>query len=341
MLPEVDDPNALAPIAQRILDVLDRPFQLPGHEIVIGASIGIAVWPQDGEDIDTLLRNADAAMYQAKSDGRNLYRYYEESMNEAAVHRLELESRLRRAVESDAIEPYFQPRIDLATGKTVGFEALVRWRDPDFGQISPAEFIPIAEQTGLIVPLTRNVLRRVCETARAWNSGEVGFVGRISVNVSARHFKLADVVRDISDIVGETGVNPLRLEIEVTESVVLHDEQRVIDALHAIRDMGISVALDDFGTGYSSLSYLRRLPVDVLKIDIAFIREITRNESDAALARAIVAMPDALGLAVVAEGVEFAGQRDLLKAWGCDEIQGFLASPAIPAASALAWLVEH
>ncbi len=339
ILPEIRDPSTLAPVAQRILDALSRPFALPDQEIVIGASIGIATWPQDGQDIDMLLRNADSAMYHAKSDGRNNYKYYEESMNATAVHRLELETRLRYEVEQKTIEVHYQPRIDLETGRTSGFEALARWHDPRFGQVSPAEFIPIAEQTGLIVPLTRDIFRKVCEQASVWEAGACRFDGKISVNFSPRQFKLTDVAQDICDALAETGANPLHLEVEVTESVMLHDEQRVIDALHSIRELGITIALDDFGTGYSSLSYLRRLPIDVLKIDIAFIRDITRSREDAALARAIIAMADALGLAVVAEGVETAEQRHLLREWGCEEMQGFLASPAIPADEALEWLV--
>jgi diguanylate cyclase (GGDEF)-like protein len=341
ILPDIQDPNTLAPVAQRILDTLSRPFELPDHEIVIGASIGIATWPQDGHDIDTLLRNVDSAMYQAKSDGRNNYKYYEESMNATAVHRLELETRLRREVEQKSVDVHFQPRIDLETGRTSGFEALARWRDSKFGQVSPAEFIPIAEHTGLIVPLTQDTFRKVCRQAAEWETGAGHFDGRISVNFSARQFKLADVPQDISDALAETRVSPHRLEVEVTESVMLHDEQRVIDALYSIREMGITIALDDFGTGYSSLSYLRRLPIDVLKIDIAFIRDITTSREDAALARAIIAMADALGLAVVAEGVETVEQRDLLREWGCEEMQGFLASPAIPAEDALEWLVRE
>lgn len=340
MLPDIQDPSTLAPVAQRILDALNRPFALPDHQIVLGASIGIATWPEDGRDIDTLLRNADSAMYHAKSDGRNNYKYYEESMNAAAVHRLEFETRFRHAVEQQSIYVHYQPRIDLETGRTIGFEALARWHDAQFGQVSPAEFIPIAEQSGLIVPLTRDTFRKVCKQAAEWEAGAVGFDGRISVNFSARQFKLVDVAQDIADTLAETRVNPLRLEVEVTESVVLHDEQRVIDTLNSIREMGVTIALDDFGTGYSSLSYLRRLPVDVLKIDIAFIRGITRSREDAALTRAIIAMAKALGLAVVAEGVETAEQRKLLREWGCDEMQGFLTSPAIPAEDVLEWLVR-
>jgi diguanylate cyclase (GGDEF)-like protein len=338
MLDDVTDPSVLAPIAQRVLDAIARPFQLGGHEIVISGSIGIATWPEDGPDVDTLLRNADSAMYHAKSKGRNGYQYYEQSMNAAALHRLEVESALRRAIENSTLTVHYQPRLEIATGRVVGFEALSRWRDPELGAVSPAEFVPIAEQTGLIVPLGRAALYAACRQGAAWDCEPSGFDGRVSVNVSAHQFKSIDVHQEIADALEETRINPLRLEIEITESVILHDEDRVIETLHAIREMGVRIALDDFGTGYSSLSYLRRLPVDVLKIDMAFVRGIARTSEDAALARAIIAMADALGLAVVAEGVETPEQMALLRTWGCDEMQGFLASPALPAAEAGQWL---
>jgi predicted signal transduction protein with EAL and GGDEF domain len=338
MLDDVTDPSVLAPIAQRVLDAIARPFQLGGHEIVISGSIGIATWPEDGPDVDTLLRNADSAMYHAKSKGRNGYQYYEQSMNAAALHRLEVESALRRAIENSTLTVHYQPRLEIATGRVVGFEALSRWRDPELGAVSPAEFVPIAEQTGLIVPLGRAALYAACRQGAAWDCEPSGFDGHVSVNVSAHQFKSIDVHQEIADALEETRINPLRLEIEITESVILHDEDRVIETLHAIREMGVRIALDDFGTGYSSLSYLRRLPVDVLKIDMAFVRGIARTSEDAALARAIIAMADALGLAVVAEGVETPEQMALLRTWGCDEMQGFLASPALPAAEAGQWL---
>ncbi|MCA9505784.1 MAG: EAL domain-containing protein [Myxococcales bacterium] len=338
MITDLVDPRSLAPIAQRILDALDRPFTVEGRELVVTASIGIATWPQDGEDADTLVRNAESAMYHAKSEGGNAYSYYEDSMNAAAHRRLAVETGLRRGLESEAIEVHYQPRVEIATGRIVGFEALSRWNDPELGAVSPGEFVPIAEQTGLIQPLGRYLLRSVCEQAAAWERSGKAFEGRISVNVSSRQFKSGNVAQDVAEALAASRVNPLRLEIEVTESVMLHDEASVIETLHAIRDQGVTIALDDFGTGYSSLSYLRRLPVDVLKIDMSFVRGITRSPEDAALARAIVAMADALGLGVVAEGVETTAQRDLLRSWGCREMQGFLTSPAVPAADAFALL---
>jgi len=338
MIANLPDPKELAPIARRILEGLARPFVLGGQELVISASIGIATWPHDGHDVDTLLRNADSAMYHAKSDGRNSYRYYEESMNAAARDRLRLESGLRRATERGTIDVHYQPRVEIASGRTVGFEALARWRDEELGAVSPGTFIPIAEQTGLIVPLGRQVLQTACRRAAEWERSPHGFDGRISVNVSSIQFKHVDVARELADALAASRVNPLRLEIEITESLILHDTQRVIETLHEIREMGVKIALDDFGTGYSSLSYLRRLPLDVLKIDMAFVRGIARSREDAALTRAIIAMAKALDLSIVAEGVETAEQRDLLREWGCSEMQGFLVSPAMPAEEAAHWL---
>ncbi|MEZ4330444.1 MAG: EAL domain-containing protein [Myxococcota bacterium] len=338
VLDRIADPKDLAPIARRILDALARPFVLDEQEIVIGASIGIATWPQDGPDVDTLLRNADTAMYHAKSAGRNSYQYYQESMNAAARDRLKLETGLRRAIERGGIEVHYQPRTRIATGRTVGFEALTRWRDAELGAVSPSTFIPIAEQTGMIVPLGRQVLLAACRQAAAWERRPGGFEGRISINVSSTQFKVENVAREVADALASTGVNPLRVELEITESLILHDTERVIETLHAIRAMGVRIALDDFGTGYSSLSYLRRLPIDVLKIDMAFVRGIVRSREDAALTQAIIAMAGALGLEVVAEGVETVEQRALLRDWGCQEMQGFLVSPAVPAPDAERWL---
>lgn len=340
VVPALRDPRTLASFAQRILDALDRPFSLGGRELVVVASIGIATWPEDGGDADALLRNAESAMYYAKSNGGNSYSFYEDSMNAAAHRVFEIETGLRRAIEASRIDVYYQPRVEIASGRVMGFEALSRWTDPEIGTVSPGEFIPVAEQTGLVIPLGRAQLRRACQQAAAWERSPKGFDGRISVNVSSRQFKVVDVAREVADALSESGVNPLRMEIEVTESIMLHDEDSVIDTLHEIREQGVKIALDDFGTGYSSLSYLRRLPVDVLKIDMSFIRGITRSPEDAALAHAIVAMARALGLAVVAEGVETVAQRELLDGWGCDEMQGFLTSPAVPAEEAFAFLPD-
>jgi diguanylate cyclase (GGDEF)-like protein len=336
-LSDLHDPQDLAAISNRILASLRRPFQLQGHELVIGASIGIAIWPDDGESVDALLSNADSAMYHAKSDGREGYQFYDRSMNATALQRLRLESRLRGALERSELELHFQPKLELASGRIVGLEALTRWRDADLGPVSPADFIPVAEQSGLIAPLGRFVLRSVCEQIVAFERALGRLELRVSYNVSAREFH-PGIAREILAAISAHGVSPLRVQVEITESVILRDEESVIAALAELRSQGVSIALDDFGTGYSSLSYLRRLPVDTLKIDRSFVTPITRSGDAAALTRSIVAMGKALGLRVVAEGVESEEQRALLADWRCDEIQGFVFAPPMPGPDVLARL---
>ncbi len=336
LVDQIEDPQGLSLVAGRILEVLADPFTLRGHEVVVGASIGIAAWPFDGEDVDALLRNADSAMYHAKEHGRNQYQFYTESMNAAALRRLEIEQRMRTGLLRDELEVHYQPKLDLRSQRVTGFEALVRWRDRERGLVLPGEFIPIAEQTGMIVAIGRTVLEQVCRQIVSWENAEDGLKGlqRISVNVSARQFENGDLVETVRDVLEETGASSERLELEITESTVMHDERSVIQTLDRLRELGVGVSLDDFGTGYSSLSYLRSLPVDTLKIDMAFVRNIASNPEDAALTAAIVAMGKARGLRVIAEGVETAEQRRLLHSFGCDEIQGFLIAAALPAEEA-------
>jgi diguanylate cyclase (GGDEF)-like protein len=337
LLSELRDPRDLAAIASRLLTALRRPFDVRSHELVIGASIGIASWPADGDTLDALLSNADSAMYHAKANGRNGYQFYDQSMNAAALRRLEIEAKLRRALEQEELVLHYQPRIELATGRITGFEALARWTDPELGAVPPMDFIPIAEQTGLIEPLGEWVMRKVCQEVCGWERAHGALDLRVSLNVSARQFG-PELSRKVQRILEETGVNPSYLELEITESAILRDEAGVIQTLRELRWMGLSIALDDFGTGYSSLSYLRRLPVDTLKIDQSFVKSISHSTEGAALTRSIVAMGKALGLRVVAEGVETAAQRALLTEWSCDEIQGFVICRAEPPEQALARL---
>jgi diguanylate cyclase (GGDEF)-like protein len=337
LLAELRDPRDLAAVASRVLAALRRPFEVRGHELVIGASIGIASWPTDGETLDSLLSNADSAMYHAKSNGRNGYQFYDQSMNAAALRRLNIEARLRRALERHELELHYQPRIELATDRITGFEALARWTDAELGAVPPGDFIPIAEQTGLIEPLGEFVLRSVCEQVCDWERAHGPLSVRVSLNVSARQFG-PELSRKVARVIAETGVNPINLELEITETAILRDEAGVIQTLRELRGMGLSIALDDFGTGYSSLSYLRRLPVDTLKIDQSFVKPIAQSTEGAALTRSIVSMGKALGLRVVAEGVETTAQRERLAEWSCDEIQGFLICRPEPAPQALARL---
>jgi predicted signal transduction protein with EAL and GGDEF domain len=331
LVDQIDDPQGLSLVARRILEVLARPFDLRGHEVVIGASIGIAAWPLDGEDVEALLRNADSAMYHAKEHGRNQYQFYTESMNAAAMQRLETEQRLRAGIAHGELEVHYQPKLDLRTQKVNGFEALVRWRDPERGLVLPGQFIPVAEQSGMIMAIGHEVLVQVCRQIHRWDQDGDGPEGRVSVNVSARQFESGDLVETVRHVLAETGARAERLELEITETTVMHDEKTVIATLSELRALGVAVSLDDFGTGFSSLSYLRMLPVDTLKIDIAFVRNIAKSQEDARLTAAIVSMGKARGLRVIAEGVETLEQRRLLTEFGCDEIQGFLISAAIPA----------
>jgi EAL domain-containing protein (putative c-di-GMP-specific phosphodiesterase class I) len=276
-------------------------------------------------------------MYHAKSRGKNGYQFYDASMNEIAQRRLAVEVRLRHALEHEELALHFQPKLELASGRIVGFEALARWHDPELGTVSPADFVPVAEQTGLIAPLGRWVFEEVCRLASGAEARLARAGARISFNVSAREFR-PRLASDIASTLERFGVRPERVQLEITESAIMRDEQPVVAALEELRALGVSIALDDFGTGYSSLSYLRRLPVDTLKMDRSFIRSIAQNAEAAALTRSIVAMGRALGLRVVAEGVEDEAQRALLEAWGCHEIQGYLVGAPLPAEQALAAL---
>jgi diguanylate cyclase (GGDEF)-like protein/PAS domain S-box-containing protein len=331
LLSEIRDVQDLAKVARRVLEALGRPFHLGGHDVVIGGSIGITAWPDDGDDAETLLRNADTAMYHAKEQGRNNYQFYAQSMNAVALRRLILEGKLRRAIEQDEFELHYQPKADLASGALTGLEALLRWRDPELGLVMPGDFIPIAEETGLIGRVGEWALRAACRQIAAWRARGLPPVP-VSVNLSAHQFRSGRLVEQVQAALADARVPAEALELEITESTYLHDESRVIAQLEELRAIGVRISLDDFGTGWSSLSYLRRLPVDVLKIDRSFVRDVAERSDDAALVAAIVSMARALRLRVIAEGVERATQRDALRSFGCDEMQGFLLSPAVPAA---------
>jgi diguanylate cyclase (GGDEF)-like protein len=339
LVSELRDASDLALVAEHLLHGLQRPCRLRSHELVIHASIGIATWPSDGERVEALLASADAAMYHAKAQGKNGYQFFDASMNEIAQRRLAVEVRLRHALEHGELALHFQPKLELSSGRIVGFEALARWDDGELGPVSPADFVPVAEQTGLIAPLGRFVLEEVCREASRAQALLARAGARISFNVSAREFG-PRLARDIAATLEAHGVRPERLQLEITESAIMRDEEAVVAALEELRALGLSIALDDFGTGYSSLSYLRRLPVDTLKMDGSFIRAITQDAEAAALTRSIVEMGQALGLRVVAEGVEHEAQRALLASWGCHEIQGFLVGAPLPADAALAALAR-
>jgi diguanylate cyclase (GGDEF)-like protein len=329
LVPRVSEPQALVGVAQRVLDALAAPFRLDSHEVSLGASAGIVVSPDDGTDVDTLLRNADAALHHSRQHQAGTPQFYRASMNASALSRLILEAKLRRALEQGEFVLHYQPQVELATRAVVGFESVVRWQEPELGLVGPDEFIPIAEETGLIVQLGEWILRAACQQIADWRARGVCAVP-ISVNLSPHHFRGPGLVARIDEILAETGIPASLLGIEITETVLLHDAEATIEILSRLRATGVHIALDDFGTGYSSLSYLRRLPVDTLKIDRSFVNEIATDEPAAALTASIVAMGNALGLRVVAEGVEHEQQRRLLHAWGCHVAQGFLFGRAVP-----------
>ncbi len=337
LITDVHDTNDLALISEHLLHGLQRPYRIGAEEVVISASIGIAAWPDDGDRVDTLLGNADAAMYHAKAAGRNTCSFYDAAMNEAAMRRLSVEVRLREALAAGDLELHFQPKAELSSGRIVGFEALVRWHDSELGAVAPADFIPVAEQTGLIAGLGRWVLDRVCAEVASRGQALRAAGARVSLNVSTREFG-PRFASEFAATIAAHHADPALLQIEITETAIMRNEEATIEALGELKALGVSIALDDFGTGYSSLAYLQRLPVDTLKMDISFIRSIAQDEAAASLTRSIVAMGKALGLHVVAEGVEHEAQRALLEAWGCDSIQGYLVGHPSPARHAFARL---
>jgi diguanylate cyclase (GGDEF)-like protein len=330
LLGEIRGPYDAARLARRVLRALAEPFQLDGHEVAVGASIGITTSPPDGDDVETLLRNCDTAMYHAKEQGRNNYQFFAESMNTVVFERLVLENRLRRAIEREELELHYQPKFDAQTQRIAGFEALARWRDPELGVVSPSVFIPVAEDAGLIRAIGDWALRAAVRQIADWDAAGMPEVS-VSVNLSGHQLGTGFLLRTVVDALQAVAVDPRRLELEITETALFHDEAAAIAVLQELRGMGIGIALDDFGTGYSSLSHLLRLPVDTLKIDRSFIQRLDTEPADAALVGAIVSMAKIRGLRVVAEGVESDEHLAALRELGCDEVQGHLFSAALPA----------
>ena len=330
ILPELAEPGDASVVAQKIIDVLAQPFSLDGHEIYVSASIGITVYPVDGEVAGTLIMNADAAMYRAKEQGRGNYQYFTREMNERALLRMHMESQLRRALEREEFVLHYQPRIELRGGTICGFEALLRWRHPEKGLVGPMEFIPILEETGLIVPVGEWVITQACRQLTAWQQAGLS-VPPIAVNLSARQFQQKDLESSVRRILRETGTDPALMQFEITESLLMHDPEGVASTLRGLHESGVKISVDDFGTGYSSLAYLKRFPLDALKIDRAFIRDIATDPEDATITLAIINLAHSLQLEVVAEGVETAAQLDFLAAHGCDEMQGYYFSMPVEA----------
>lgn len=324
-------------VAHAILDALAQPFNLEGHEVFISASIGIVVYPQDGVTVAQLIKNADTAMYHAKDKGRNNYLFYEPHMNAAAADRLLIENSLRRALERGEFELYYQPSINIRERRIDALEALIRWRHPELGMIPPDRFVPLAEESGLILPIGEWVLREAVRQVRLW--WKAGFdTVRVAVNLSLRQFRHRDLINVIKQAMQDEGMAPSALALEVTESVFMEDEEETIARLNEMSNMGIEILIDDFGTGYSSLARLRTLPIHVLKVDRSFVRDITTDPNDASIIAAIISMAHNLQLRVVAEGVETVNQLNFLKAQGCDDIQGYLLSKPIPAKEVISFL---
>jgi diguanylate cyclase (GGDEF)-like protein/PAS domain S-box-containing protein len=331
LLSEIADPEDVAASARKILLLLNAPHSIGGQDLLIGGSIGISVYPADGEDAETLIKNADTAMYRAKERGRNNFQFFKAEMNLKAVERQSLEGNLRRAFEREEFLLHYQPKVNLDTGEITGGEALIRWQHPDRGLVPPSQFVPIAEDCGLILQIGRWVLREACSQARAWQNEGLPPL-RIAVNVSAVEFRDKGFAERVQTVLSETGLEARYLELELTEGVLMEDAESMVSVLQELKRMGVHLAVDDFGTGYSSLSYLRQFPIDVLKIDQSFVHQITADPDDSMIVSAIINMAKSLKHVVVAEGVETREQRNYLQAQHCAEGQGNLFSRPLAAA---------
>jgi diguanylate cyclase (GGDEF)-like protein/PAS domain S-box-containing protein len=330
LVTEMKEPKAALISANRLLAAVAAPHGIHGHDLHITASIGVSIYPDDGLDAETLIKNADTAMYQAKKNGPQSHQFFQQSMSVRAVERQSIEESLRRAMERDEFTLHYQPKINLATGAITGVEALIRWTHPERGMIPPGLFIPVAEDTGLILPIGGWVLRQACAQAKAWRNAGLPDV-TMAVNVSAMEFKDAKFIENLFNILNETATDPAVLRLELTESVLMKDAEAAITVLRSLRKRGIEVAIDDFGTGYSSLSYLQRFPIDELKIDQSFVRQIGSADGDTAIVTAVISMARSLHLRVVAEGVETPEELAFLREQQCDEVQGYYFSKPLPA----------
>jgi len=322
----IADPADATSLAQRVIRLMSEPYDLDGQQAVIGASIGIAVGPGDGSSADKLLRNADLALYRAKGDGRGTFRFFEPAMDLQMQTRRILEQELRKALPAGEFELYYQPVVNLVSNEISGFEALLRWHHPEQGMIAPATFIPLAEEIGFIVPLGEWVIRQACAAAARW-PGDL----RVAVNISAVQFRSAGLMQVIVGALANSGLDPTRLEIEITETVLLENKETTLDVLHQLRALGVRIAMDDFGTGYSSLTYLQCFPFDKIKIDRSFVKDIAENTGSLNIVRAVAALANGMGMTATAEGVETREQLDRITSEGCTEMQGFLFSQPLPA----------
>jgi diguanylate cyclase (GGDEF)-like protein len=328
LIEDVSDPQHTSSVAKKILETVAQPYILGGQTVHVTASVGASLYPDDGSDQQTLLKNADIAMYRAKEQGKNNLQYYSAQLNQHTLERLELETSLRGAVERQEFLLHYAPKIDMRSGRITGVEALIRWMHPELGMVAPGRFMPLAEETGLIGPIGEWALRTACNEAAGWIRQGASPIS-VAVNLSARQLARDDLAQSITAVLRESGLEPRYLELEITESTVMHDAGRAATALRELKALGIRIAIDDFGTGYSSLGNLKRFPIDRVKIDHSFILDLPHDEDDVAITRAVIAMAHSLGLQVIAEGVETGEQADFLREHHCDEMQGYFFSPPV------------
>jgi diguanylate cyclase (GGDEF)-like protein/PAS domain S-box-containing protein len=342
VLEEISHVEDAAKVAKKILGIFDKPFEVANydHEFFLSGSIGISLYPHDASDVERLVRNAESAMYRAKEQGENSYEHYSPDMNAKTFKRLTLEYRMHRALDQGEFVVYYQPQIEVQTRRIRGAEALVRWNHPEIGLVPPLDFIPIAEETGLIVPLGQYVLETACAQVRQWQDKGYG-IEKIAVNLSARQFQEKNLAQSVRGVLQKTAISPSCLELEITESIGMKNAERTIKTLERLKNMGVCMAIDDFGTGYSSLSYLRKFPINTLKIDRSFVMDVTKDPEDEAIVALIIAMAHALGIRVIAEGVEDEEQLNYLLDQGCEGVQGYFFSPPVPSAGFEKLVVEQ
>ncbi|WJH32459.1 EAL domain-containing protein [Paenibacillus sp. CC-CFT747] len=323
------DKMLLQPLLRKIVGLFGQPLLVMGQEVILSASLGVAFFPKDGTEPDELMKKADLAMYESKRNGAQHFHFYENTMKAADLADILLENDLRRALERGEMEAYYQPKVDHSTSAVIGGEALLRWRHPRLGLVSPARFIPVAEETGVIVELERWIMEEACRQNKRWQEEGLPAIP-ISVNLSPSHLSQSTIITTVTEALGKSGLEARYLELEVTESMMMHNEERSIQRLHQFKLLGLSISMDDFGTGYSSLSYLTKLPIDILKIDQSFVRQLETGSR--AIVETIISMARLLSLQVIAEGVETLEQADLLASLGCVQVQGYCYSPPVPAA---------
>lgn len=333
MLSDIEDVQHVSMIADRILQSMNEPIMLAGNRVVVTSSIGVSIYPEDGGEIDSLLKHADAAMYQVKYKGRNGVFFYDDELRKQSKHRVQLEGELYKALKNDEMTLFYQPKINAITQETEGFEALIRWIHPDKGMVSPADFIPVAEESGLIIPMGKWVIQTACKQHQAWRKAGARPI-TMSVNLSCHQFADQQLLESVEQVLAETGMEPEQLEFEITESSLMQDAETAMKVLNELKAMGLKLSVDDFGTGYSSMAYLKHFPLDIIKIDRSFVMDIPQDKQDMTITTAIISLAKALGLGVVAEGVETKEQLAFLCESDCDQIQGYLFSPPVPAEKA-------